>query len=70
MTEFATTSELSSRFNENSTHTVRRTIILTEFQGDKEPFATLDRREDIYRILGMVRISVKETHTTVINYNL
>jgi len=74
-TEYATAVPTSntSRFNENVTHSVKRTIILTEYAGDAgkmAPFATLDTRNDIYRILGLVAISVKEIHTTVVNYNL
>ena len=71
-TEYATAVPTSdnSRFNEKVTHSVKRTIILTEYAVDKAPFATLDTRNDIYRILGLVAISVKEIHTTVVNYNL
>ena len=71
-TEYATAVPTSntSRFNENVTHSVKRTIILTEYAGDKAPFAMLDTRNDIYRILGLVAISVKEIHTTVVSYNL
>jgi hypothetical protein len=69
MTEFAATSD-TSRYDEKATHTVKRTIILTEHTDDKGPFATLDNRNDIYRILGLVEIRVKEIHTSVVTYNL